>query len=315
MLQVILCSSLMRASFFATILPLAALFGAPHPIQFAIPEEKIRTEIPEKERDFASLIPGDGTTYTYEDEEEYYRDYGRSYFAITKQKGGWDCLRHYEILAAGSIPYFIDLENCPPDTMTLLPKELILEAMHLPGVSCGQIDHRLFDQTRYFEILTQLLDYTRTLLTTRKAAERLLKEIGYEGRGKILYLTQDPSPDYLRCLILIGLKQLLGDRIIDVPKIPHIYRSYPEDPKLLYGKGFTYTRIIEDQPVERDSIEARIMQREFDLVIYGSVHRGLPHHHTVLRSYFPHKIAYLCGEDKHQCKYRTYPNLFLRELQ
>lgn len=40
-------------------------------------------------------------TYIFENEEEYYNDYKKSLFAITRKKGGWDCMRHYEILACG----------------------------------------------------------------------------------------------------------------------------------------------------------------------------------------------------------------------
>lgn len=40
-------------------------------------------------------------------------------------------MRHYEILANGCVPYFIDIENCPLNTMYLLPKELFIEANKL----------------------------------------------------------------------------------------------------------------------------------------------------------------------------------------
>ena len=36
-------------------------------------------------------------------------------------------MRHYEILANGCIPYFIEIEKCPKQTMFLLPKELLIE--------------------------------------------------------------------------------------------------------------------------------------------------------------------------------------------
>jgi hypothetical protein len=47
----------------------------------------------------------------YNTEEEYYNEYKKSYFAITTKKCGWDCMRHYEILANGCIPYFLNIEN------------------------------------------------------------------------------------------------------------------------------------------------------------------------------------------------------------
>lgn len=285
-----------------------------HPIQFSIPEIKIVSEIPFKDQDFSPLIPGKISTYIYTEEEDYYENYQRSYFAFTWKKGGWDCLRHYEILASGCIPYFVDLENCNPNTMVLLPKDLILEAMHLDGVYYGDIDHERFDKVRYYEILGELLEYTKTHLTTKSMAQYVLDTVHYEGTGKILYLTADLCPDNLRCCTLIGFKQLLQDRIVDYPKINHIYKSYPGDVKALYSKGFTYTKIVDDLPIDRDSIEERIRQKEFDLIIYGSAHRGLQFHDLIQQVYEPEKIIYFCGEDAHTCPYGDRACLFLREF-
>jgi hypothetical protein len=291
------------------------VFGDPHPIQFSIPECKIVQKIPTKNRDFAFIIPGDRSTYIYDTEAAYYDGYRRSFFAVTKLKGGWDCMRHYEILANGCIPYFLDLENCPPNIMPLFPKQLVLEAMNLPGVSYLHIDRSVFDEKRYYEILQELLDYTRKILTTRNIAKYLLDTIGYEGEGSILYLSKDLFPDYLRCCTLIGLKELLGERVVDVPKIEHIYNNYPGDDAGLWGRGFSYARVLDDPPIYRENIDQRILNREFDLIIYGSVHRGLLYLDEVLATYPPEKIVYLCGEDTHDCPYFHYPNLFLRECR
>ena len=287
----------------------------PYPIQFSIPENKIVEKIPPKNQDFALLIPGDLSTYIYTSEAEYYKDYQRSYFALTCKKGGWDCLRHYEILANGCIPYFRDIDQCDAKTMYFLPKELIKEAMHLEGVSYPKIDHTKFDGAKYSQILNKLLAYTRQYLTTSRMAEYLLKTVNYVGRNKILYLSTDVNPDYLRCLTLIGLKQLLGDRVVDFPKIEHIYKSNL-DLRHLYGRGFSYTQILDDLPVDRENIEERIKNDEFDLIIYGSVHRGLLFHDVVCQTYPPERIIYLCGEDRHgKCGYFLWPNLFLREWE
>jgi hypothetical protein len=34
-----------------------------------------------------------------------------SYFAFTHKRGGWDCMRHYEILASGCVPYMADIQT------------------------------------------------------------------------------------------------------------------------------------------------------------------------------------------------------------
>jgi|SRR5579862_285691 len=307
--------------FFLFLIPFP-IFSQVYPIQFSIPEHKIVQEIPEKDRDFAHLIPWQMHTYIYSEEDHYCKDYQRSYFAVTMKKGGWDCMRHYEILANGCIPYFVDLDKCDKDTMFFLPRDLILEAMNLPGVSYLHIDHSQFDTAKYYEILNKLLEHTRKYLTTRNMAQYILDTVHYTGTGKILYLSNDEDPDYLRCITLVGFKELLGDRVVDVPKIQHIYKSYPGDIKRLYGKGFTYTKNVEDLPIDRENIEERIRNKEFDLIIYGSVHRGLRYYDLVNQTYDPDKILYMCGEDidhpdKHpngKCPYVHLAQFFLREF-
>lgn len=66
-----------------------------HPITFSIAEQKIVNIIPKKTKILSSLIPGDISTYIYNTEEEYYKEYQQSYFATTTKKSGWDCMRHY----------------------------------------------------------------------------------------------------------------------------------------------------------------------------------------------------------------------------
>lgn len=51
--------------------------------------------------------------YTWDQEEEYYRDMQRSWFGITCKKGGWDCLRHYEIMASGALLLFREYDKKP----------------------------------------------------------------------------------------------------------------------------------------------------------------------------------------------------------
>lgn len=299
---------------------LSLLFGldlsyAAFPIQFGIPEVKIVKEIPHKDRDFAYIIPGKLDTYIYDNEEEYYKGYQRSYYAVTTKKGGWDCIRHYEILANGCIPYFVNLEECDLNTMAFLPRDLIREAMNLQGVSYLNIDHNVFDETRYTEILQELLAHTRKFLTTKSIAQYVLNTVQYSGSGKILFLSCDLAPDYMRCCLLAGLKELLGPLVVDWPKIPHIYTDYTGDLLKLYGKGMSYTRLVEDYPVYRDNIAERIRNKEFEIIIYGSVHRGLLFHDLVRRCYPPEKVAYVCGEDFHHCEYASWPHLFLREFE
>ena len=92
-------------------------------MKFGMPKEKILASPPEKNQFFSSYDPLFNRSYVYDSENEYYKQYGQSYFASTMKKGGWDCLRHYEIMANYCIPYFRCLEACPATLMTKLPKK------------------------------------------------------------------------------------------------------------------------------------------------------------------------------------------------
>lgn len=103
-----------------------------YPIHFGIPSMKIGTLGPlNKSQIRATCDPRDRSTYIFKTEHDYYADYHRSMFAFTLRKGGWDCLRHLEIMANGCIPLFLDLDQCPPSTCTHLPKPELLEALTL----------------------------------------------------------------------------------------------------------------------------------------------------------------------------------------
>jgi hypothetical protein len=287
-----------------------------YPITFCIPEIKIAKNVLTKEKKFGTIIPGNSSTYIFKNEIEYRNDYAKSVFGLTKCKGGWDCLRHYEIMASGTIPYFENLQNCPVNTMTHLPKKLILEAMS----EC--INNYNYNSDKIIEYSQKILDYVRTNLSTKAMAQYIIKSIGINDINNILYLSSDISPDYMRCLLLHGFKELYNKNCHDYPCIPHLYTDMSEhDSYKLYGKGFTYTRLL-DKELTRDSnndtsIENDIMSHKYDLIIYGSCHRGIPFWDLVNKYYNKNEIILVCGEDLHNCeminKYKDY-NLFIREL-
>jgi hypothetical protein len=137
------------------------------PIHFAIPECKITSNNTDKHQEYGSIIPGQGG-YIFEEEKEYYADYQKAYYGVTMKKAGWDCMRHYEILANKCLPYFIDLENCPSQTLTNLPKELLLNGRNLA---------ENFDNKEYFSILNEIFEYTTKKLTTKQLAKYVLNYV------------------------------------------------------------------------------------------------------------------------------------------
>jgi hypothetical protein len=139
---------------------------------------------------------------------------------------------------------------------------------------------------------------------------------------RILYLSGDTDPDYLRCVTLSGFKELFGAECHDYPKIKHIYTDYPEDQaKQLYGRGLTYTRLVD--PSMRNeaydaTVEDDIKHHRYDLIIYGSYHRGMPLWDQVNAAYEKKDVVLMCGEDLHHCNYHQYAQqgyvVFVREL-
>lgn len=69
----------------------------------------------------APCVPSVRKSYVFNTENLYYQQYAESYFGLTTKKGGWDCMRHYEIIRAGCIPYFPDIVDKPISTMSNYP--------------------------------------------------------------------------------------------------------------------------------------------------------------------------------------------------
>lgn len=291
-----------------------------HPIGFSIPKEKLCRYYVNKTKILSDIIPGKIDTYIYNTEEEYYNEYQQSYFAITRCKAGWDCMRHYEILANGCIPYFIDIKNCPKNTMTLLPKELLIDSNDLYNNLKDKNQLNEGEIKEYNILREKLIQHTKNHLTTDKMAKYILNRSNLRSVSKILYLSGNLAPDYLRCVTLHGFKSLFGLNCHDYPKVPHIYKSNINY-KSLYGKGITYSNLL-DQSLHNDTLDNTIIQdienKHYDVIIYGSYHRGMPYYDLISKIYDSNKIILLCGEDLHNCNCNYYAekghHVFVREL-
>ena len=178
------------------------------PIQFAIPKEKILRQVNTKPKNLlAPLIPGRLNTYIYNDEIDYYKMYQESIFALTYKKAGWDTLRHYEILMNGGLPIFLDIENCPVNTMRNFPKkdiiniknkyETILQNYFPTKIfkykflnfksfknyflnlfsNKKNIDYFIEKDEEIFELKSKLLNFTKKNLTTYKLAEYVINSL------------------------------------------------------------------------------------------------------------------------------------------
>jgi hypothetical protein len=100
------------------------------PISFGFPKEKIQQKI-NKTQIKATVVPGRPHTYVFHNENDYYQDYNLSLFGETKKKGGWDCLRHYEIIGSNCVPLWGDIKQCPERICMTLPKADIINVFDL----------------------------------------------------------------------------------------------------------------------------------------------------------------------------------------
>jgi hypothetical protein len=113
--------------------------------------------------------------------------------------------------------------------------------------------------------------------------------------------------------MLRGFKELFGKKCYDIPKVSCLYEKN--------GTGGLYTirNILEDYEHEKiANIESSITNKEFDIIIYGSYHRGMPYYDLVSNIYQPDKIILLCGEDGHDNKASFFKKkghyVFVREI-
>jgi hypothetical protein len=301
--------------------------------------------IPKKSKDFSDLIPGRPETYQFSfgEELEYRRMYSSVYFAVTMKKGGWDCNRHYEILSAGTVPYFDELECAGLLTMVHLPKTLLLEAHSMTGINRPNlaIDHSRFNLTQYRLLLHRILYYTKHRLTTRKLVEYILKTIQYPMSHKnhsVLFLSHG-VPDYMKEFMLHGFTLIFGSSL-HVANPPKYLYVYPHDKKWtvnntkefysekLYGFGYAYALSLTKYAklYERDIKELshdaviikNIKNRQCTLVVFGSILRRNHLFPIVTRYYNKSRIVVIDGEDEskrsERPQYARLATYFLREI-
>ena len=291
-----------------------------YPITHCIPTCKIVETVPNKEKEMAQCDPRDARTYIFKNEKDYYKDYQKSKFGVTKCKAGWDCFRHYEILANGCLPLFLDVEKCPPNTCTHLPKERLKYILK----------HHKDSNFDYDTIANEMLEYTKRHLSTKAMAQYMLDTLQIKCK-KILFLAGKKSrSNYMRDCLLVGFKELLGVECHDYPEVSFLYKDCPDDKIVgnhrLWGKGMGYTKII-DRSLRKDisesEIRTNIVNKEYDLIIYANIFGRWEEPplfmDIVCEHYDKSKIVMICGNDKNKRKpTEWYANqghpCFVREL-
>ena len=156
------------------------------PIGFGIPDAKligsVRTDKPrlfathvqcEEARRHPWIAAHCNPGYAFEHEADYYADLASAHFAVTMKKAGWDCMRHYEIAASGTVPCFWQLDAKPA---TCAPHGLV------PGENCLTFDtaEELAERTdallasgHYPAVAAAALDWARAHTCTSLARRTL----------------------------------------------------------------------------------------------------------------------------------------------
>jgi hypothetical protein len=192
-----------------------------------------------------------------------------SYFGFTHKRGGWDCMRHVEQMAAGVIPYMADIHLCGHYCLAALPKSLLKEALEMPGVSylgalnsripvnreyidprprvrmhlnyvkVGKIDWNVFNTSKYFDLADRVLDHTQKYLSTRSMMAYVLNAVGYEEPKHVLFFIR-PQHDYLAIMAEQGLSDLGINYTVNVPN-PGYHQQPAKE-----GGGFYTTAEFEE---------------------------------------------------------------------
>jgi len=293
-------------------------------LPYCIPDELIvSTEeaLAAKKTVFASVNPNDRNTYIYGpgQEKEYYNMYKEARFAYTCKKGGWDCLRHYEIMANGCIPIFQNIEQCPEKTLCTFPKELLI---HVYKELLPWDENSAEKKLKYAFYLSKMMENIREYCTCSKMAEYVIETMSiYRAPDSpirnILLIMGNIGVNYTRELVWIGINryiQSIGGVAVELPKIDFLYESYPEENKKgLYGFGYTYSRRLKEDntsgsgSLTEEEIVRRLQNKEFDLVIYGKMGPDEGWQGTMPRSplwnivesvYNKNEIVFLYGGDE-----------------
>lgn len=280
-----------------------------HPISFGIPQEDMVQCLPEKHVGIASLMPGNWDTYIFPmtsfGESEYKRMYREARFAVSPRKAGWESMRLYEILAGGCVPLIKGIDTISPGSLDFLDKALLRRAWDLLGIDNEtlQLDAAVLDAKEYQQLAAELLRHTRQRLSTEAIARYTLATAGKSHAASVLYVANCGHGDYQCYLSLHGLRSLLGEGLVDFPKLPYMYRPRVKDmgvidrrtpcpqglctvvsgggvaigyrgaPVPVYGGGFSYAfRLRDSLGINRSyaSILQRIKAREFDAVVFGN---------------------------------------------
>lgn len=238
-----------------------------------------------------------GHRYSFQDETTYMETYAAYSFALTHRKSGWDCFRHVEILAAGSIPFMPDVGLIPPGTMVHYPKKFLHDVSRHLSRARGSVPA---------DVGQELRAYFNQNLTSEAMARYLLRIAAPQGPGPVVFFDEvlGRVPDYQSVLTLVGLKQALGNRVVVPFQVPYVYEDWNGSTQGLYGRGFGYSRVLpeslrspEESAEGSPGISPRLLE-DASLLIVGNVSRNFEGALKLLDLFPASKTVWIDGEDQ-----------------
>lgn len=220
----------------------------------------------------ASFVANINEPYRFgpSDEQEYLQQFKRAYFAKTMKRGGWDCLRHYEIMAAGCIPLFINLDKCSPYTLVSLPREIILKT--------DPSEQYLLDREKYKELRLSMLKWVREKCTAEAVLRNLFIPRVKKDFKRVLLVRGHEGVNYLREMVWIAMIRYLqtveNSVVGELPRITYLYNDYPiSSLGNLHGNGYGYARKLDPNQknsiTDTEELTAKTQAGYWDLVVYG----------------------------------------------
>ena len=217
----------------------------------------------------SAIVPGGAKLFLQE--VDYMMEYASSWFALTKKKAGWDCMRHLEIIAAGCIPVFEHADLIPPYIMAFYPKALMRQiASSFSGATTR-------DMQRWRLLLLRHMESHLIAPKVIHAMEKMSGVSIHNSESRVLFIDEriPKVEDYLSLMVLTGLLERFGSEGVDVMfPVPYMYQggvNHTFGGSKLYGNGFNYAWVLPGSPklVARELILKRVTSCSYDAIVYG----------------------------------------------
>ncbi|MEM7704464.1 MAG: hypothetical protein AAF358_02870 [Pseudomonadota bacterium] len=157
------------------------------PINFSIPAVKVRDDALPKTQLFGRHVQCEeayklpevkqhcGSGYLFDQEHDYYQDLAQSRYGITMKKGGWECMRHYEIAANHTVQAFYRLGDKPDRCAPHGLKDMVNVVSFDTAEELAQKIERIEREGRYEALQQNTVAWVRQH-TCEAAASRLIEQ-------------------------------------------------------------------------------------------------------------------------------------------